>query len=331
MAVDLFLFRESKRKIMKMMTPEPSAWYDETYCILSYYQIRIAQAMNIMMIVIKFYPVLYLATGSAYTHFYFTQEQRECNDSSWDNLSAMQYVRMVSYSLMSQLALLAALTQVFEYTSMIMLILAQRNKTIGEILYDHNSENMSEPLTLQQLKSAQRISRRRELFLKKVFQVLTVIFILSLLFFEVSLYILGRFYLAYALFICVVMLALYTSFFTIYCLMKKYHHYEFQKHSNPMLMYMFSYTIAGLTNALLLYMDSKISDYYTMRTYVDECDKGTYLYLQLACLFFPLTNIQYLLCLMSLIVYKKTDDVLQGVSKLDYLLKVSVFQIYKNP
>lgn len=32
-----------------------------------------------------------------------------------------------------------------------------------------------------------------------------------------------------------------------------------------------------------------------------------------------------------ILLIKKQQDVLQGVSKLDYLLKVSVFQKYKNP
>ena len=125
--------------------------------------------MNLMMMLVKVYPILYLATGSAYTHFYFTAEQRQCKASSWGNLSIIQYVRMISYSIMSQLALLAALTQVFEYTSMIMLILAQKNKSISEILFDHNNENMSEPLSLESLRSAQRVSRRRELVIKKLF------------------------------------------------------------------------------------------------------------------------------------------------------------------
>lgn len=66
---------------------------------------------------------------------------------------------------------------------MIMLILTQKDKSLGEILYDHNYENMSEKLTLQQLKTSQRISRRRELFLKQVFQVVAAICSVVLLFF----------------------------------------------------------------------------------------------------------------------------------------------------
>ena len=34
--------------------------------------------------------------------------------------------------------------------------------------------------------------------------------------------------------------------------------------------------------------------------------------------------------LLSVIVFKKKDDIIQGISQLDDLMKVSVFQIYKQ-
>mmetsp|Transcript_3240 Transcript_3240/g.4934 ORF Transcript_3240/g.4934 Transcript_3240/m.4934 type:complete len:102 (+) Transcript_3240:1113-1418(+) len=41
--------------------------------------------------------------------------------------------------------------------------------------------------------------------------------------------------------------------------------------------------------------------------------------------YFPIT-----LMVMSLLYLKSSQDILQGISKLDYLLKVSVFQLYKD-
>lgn len=38
-----------------------------------------------------------------------------------------------------------------------------------------------------------------------------------------------------------------------------------------------------------------------------------------------------ILLVTSIVLYKRTEDILQGISKLDYLLKVSVFQKYKDP
>jgi len=37
-----------------------------------------------------------------------------------------------------------------------------------------------------------------------------------------------------------------------------------------------------------------------------------------------------MLCAVIIFV-KKRRDVLEGISKLDYLLKVSIFQVFKNP
>ena len=36
------------------------------------------------------------------------------------------------------------------------------------------------------------------------------------------------------------------------------------------------------------------------------------------------------LVIYSVIKFKRTDDILQGISKLDYYVKVSVFQVYKD-
>ena len=48
-------------------------------------------------------------------------------------------------------------------------------------------------------------------------------------------------------------------------------------------------------------------------------------------LFSEKINVFDFLNIVNILYVKSTEDVLQGISKLDYLLKVSVFQIYKNP
>ena len=37
-----------------------------------------------------------------------------------------------------------------------------------------------------------------------------------------------------------------------------------------------------------------------------------------------------ILIAFTMIKLKKSDDMLQGISKLDYLLKISIFQVYKD-
>jgi len=41
-------------------------------------------------------------------------------------------------------------------------------------------------------------------------------------------------------------------------------------------------------------------------------------------------QIPNLLLALIVIKYKRSEDILEGINKLDYLLKVSVFQIYKD-
>ena len=39
-----------------------------------------------------------------------------------------------------------------------------------------------------------------------------------------------------------------------------------------------------------------------------------------------ITNLEIIVACMSVIYLKRQDDILQGVSKLDYLIKLSIFQ-----
>ena len=63
------------------------------------------------------------------------------------------------------------------------------------------------------------------------------------------------------------------------------------------------------------------------------CDKGgifgkTQFYLVMGMFIFQIPS---LLIICNTIFVKKSSDILQGISKLDYLLKVSYFQRYKDP
>lgn len=43
-----------------------------------------------------------------------------------------------------------------------------------------------------------------------------------------------------------------------------------------------------------------------------------------------MSELSQILLYFTIAKVKSADDILQGLSKLDYLLKVSVFQVYKN-
>jgi len=63
--------------------------------------------------------------------------------------------------------------------------------------------------------------------------------------------------------------------------------------------------------------------------FIEMCLEYKYLYLILE--FMGECNLLFLLAIYNILYLKKIDDALQGINKLDYLLKVSVFQYYKDP
>ena len=333
-AIELYLFRQSQHKLKKVLTQCPSATYEQTYCILFYIQLRVMQAFLLAMFFIQLMPVFYLALGANYTQLFFSRSQVSCNVEHWYQRSALQYVNISVYTGIELLCQATILAQIFEWVAMIMLILTQKDKSLGEILYDHNYEDMSERLTLQQLKTSQRVSRRRELFLKSVFQIVAIVCTAILFFFQFCIDFFGRFYLGYLVYILILYLGLCLSFATIFHLMNKYHHYEFHKNRKPMLLFMLAVTASLLTNGVVVYIDSHTINFDDLDSYVSACynpeSQQNSIIIQISVLFIPLSNLQFIAFATSIIVYKKTDDILQGVSKLDYLLKVSVFQIYKN-
>lgn len=114
-----------------MVTPQPGALYNETYCILSVIQLRLMQAVLVIMIVIQQYPIFYLVLGDSYSSVYFTEEQRQCQTTVWYRQTVMQYIENFSYTITQILILLIALMQIFEWQAMIMLISAQKGKSLG--------------------------------------------------------------------------------------------------------------------------------------------------------------------------------------------------------
>jgi hypothetical protein len=111
-----------------------------------------------------------------------------------------------------------------------------------------------------------------------------------------------------------------TMFFWIFYLMNKKHYYEFQRNKNSM---RFQYTLAflyhigALVQILTYHLSTPGDDGYPLRE----------------CVFLTFANgvpILFFLKFLALIKIKSHIDILQGVSKLDYLMKISVFQINKN-
>ena len=108
------------------------------------------------------------------------------------------------------------------------------------------------------------------------------------------------------------------------CKMWTRHRYEFNRNIFRFIVYIFAFSAPNVYLHLFLEINT---DTKNLRTYSILCQNdddilGTVI-------FYALYFVPLLTCIM-VIKMKKDDDVLQGISKLDMLLKVSRFQNYKD-
>ena len=111
-------------------------------------------------------------------------------------------------------------------------------------------------------------------------------------------------------------LSIIISFFFIYKLMNKYHKYEFERTKRQTIMfYVFTFLILLFQIAFLIIIPSDLIGRATVcHEVVAKYD-----------LYFNLLNPLPILLAFVMVKIKSTKDIICGVSKLDYLLKVSVF------
>ena len=118
-------------------------------------------------------------------------------------------------------------------------------------------------------------------------------------------------------------------------MMNKNHNFEFKKHRFLLIAYFICTSITEVSNIIKLeYYQQGEEPHSLEEKYVNYChiklnpfesdEKYSVLFVQ------NLVTLEALLVVFTVIKLKSTDDVLQGVNKLDYFIKASVFQIYKK-
>lgn len=129
------------------------------------------------------------------------------------------------------------------------------------------------------------------------------------------------------------------TFFRLYCLMQKYHHYEFEANRRSMLAFYISMISAIIVNLALysVLIDNDIRTHQDIFEFyislLSRCHQRSSFNLQAAiwCMYIVfILQLPALTQSFIVIQIKSSKDILQGVSKLDYLLKLSVFQKYKT-
>jgi hypothetical protein len=124
------------------------------------------------------------------------------------------------------------------------------------------------------------------------------------------------------------------SFWWLFILMLRLHRFEFDRNKTWLVMFYLGIIITVLVDYFLSkykYNLENNDDFGKgLKGLDDMCFNSKVIWL------IPIKNFKDNLGLNSImfagiILYlKKDEDILQGINKLDYLLKVSVFQIYKN-
>lgn len=122
-------------------------------------------------------------------------------------------------------------------------------------------------------------------------------------------------------------------------LMKRYHYLEYQTHKRSI------FSVAFLSTILLVYKTSSLiynKEFFAdsekaelklnAKDYAESCDDPEYnlSFRHILDFMFHCAKLAETLLAMVIILLKQPKDVLQGINKLDYFLKISFFQVYKD-
>ena len=142
----VILYRKSKTVIYKMTTPSKYVVsYDETFCILSLYIIRVVQC-ELLVIIIReaIFSLFYVIP----TRLFYKDCFQTCScDQPYTLMGTIRNVFYLFLEFTKGVSNLAVMTlQGMEWYSMLNIILQQNKRNVNEILYDFNAENMQDEI-----------------------------------------------------------------------------------------------------------------------------------------------------------------------------------------
>ena len=314
------------------------------------------RTVQLLLILYCFYSVISAATfivGGKYQDWFLQKTKESCSlIPNFRNIHS--YVLLVE-KVAEFLFGLVILLQIFEWSSTLFIIKTQMHRTVEQIMYDHNNENISVSIdwsktikkTFRTGKGQKAMSfnqnnyRRLEKCLQKVYIIIGLIFSSTTLLYQYdSIQKQDRDgiddYFDYIVPGAMILVLVFLYFYLGY-LMYKNHNFEFNKYKWQMTVF-FIFTIFGLGLQLTRnYLSGsgeqhenydEINDFCTI-TFLGGSKKFKYLFR--ISQFAEIMKFDQLLICWLMVKVKSPDDILTGINKLDYLLKVSVFQIYKNP
>lgn len=114
--------------------------------------------------------------------------------------------------------------------------------------------------------------------------------------------------------------------------MRKYHNYEFNRiHKQMTINFLVTVIVLVYFNALL-HLDQLTFEKYQsaiLGCFESSMHKSFYIR-RIVIIISNVFQLEYLLLIYNVVHIKSTQDILQGLNKLDYFIKYSYFQIYKD-
>ena len=123
------------------------------------------------------------------------------------------------------------------------------------------------------------------------------------------------------------------TFSLLYPFMKQRHNYEYSRNQKQLLCFFFMFTLHAFVTIIfwvlgLDFPKQTFQDFY--QGCINEREHNIHLLISIIIFVGQTLKVQDLILIYAMIKLKSRTDILQGLSKLDYLLKVSKFQYYKN-
>ena len=222
---------------------------------------------------------------------------------------------------------------------MLLVIISQKGRLLEEIVFD-NQNNVSNAVNLS----------KREKFWKRVFigyyALICVTYVIVILWFMLAKTKTHDSDSDYRVYFTICgslggLTYLLMVFHTLQWNMWRYHRYEFKK--NRCHMYGLYLIMVACNIVILIYLVFDRLDWtnvldsiffetknYRELYYYYQNTTSVHYYYNLVIYVAIRCGLQVILMAWVLLYFKKPEDLLQGISKLDYLLKISTFQIYKT-
>jgi len=165
-----------------------------------------------------------------------------------------------------------------------------------------------------------------ELRLKKIFIFLGAAACAGLFMFQILNHIYFTGFRRFMGFIALVFVAITILFLKLRNKMKKYHNFEYDENSKPMCTFFFAILFSIMLNLVNCEFSYWVQgNPWDLEQLGSMCLERKFIGLFYIKVVIGVIMPQNLVIIMAIIICKKPDDILQGVSKLDYLLKVSMF------